>query len=570
MLGKRRNLFILCLSLLLALSLVGTAYAQPADTKDHWAEKQISNWVDNELIAGYPDGTFKPNNSITRAEFAVLANKACGYTASAPVTFSDVNTTDWYYGEVARAVAAGYISGYPDGTFKPNGEITRQEVAVVIARILELDTSGVDILSVFKDAEAIPEWSQGFVNAVVAAEYMRGYPDQTFQAAKSITRAEAVVTLDNAIAIETVTTYTYDEAGTYGPETDTATVEGNVAITVPGVTLQNTLITGNLLLAEGIGDGDVTLKNVTVKGNTTIKGGGADSVYLEDCTLPNITISREGVRVVASGSTSVNIVTLESGATLIEVTLTGEGFEKVVISQVVPANAAIILEGNFTAVEVNAKDAKIEIPSESQVETLTLNAATEVTGEGKIGTANINANGVVIAQKPDTANVAKDVTSANVDGKEVGASKPSSGGGGATAPLVTTAKVTVNNVAYQVDITDGKKGTINLEELDLTAVLSSGEINVDKNCSLTLTVPANIFTSRGLDVSQELKTGSNVLNVIEYLGALYPDEGLTLAKIREVFEIGDSNSFVLEGTLKDSGGRTTNVSLEITLPADNV
>ncbi|MEG3071895.1 MAG: hypothetical protein RQM92_14605 [Candidatus Syntrophopropionicum ammoniitolerans] len=323
-----------------------------------------------------------------------------------------------------------------------------------------------------------------------------------------------------------------------------------MAITVPGVTLQNTLITGNLLLAEGIGDGDVTLKNVTVKGNTTIKGGGADSVYLEDCTLPNITISREGVRVVASGSTSVNIVTLESGATLIEVTLTGEGFEKVVISQVASANAAIILEGNFTAVEVNAKDAKIEIPSESQVETLTLNAATEVTGEGKIATANINANGVVIAQKPDTANVAKDVTSANVDGKEVGASKPSSGGGGggggATAPLVTTAKVTVNNVAYQVDITDGKKGTINLEELDLTAVLSSGEINVDKNCSLTLTVPANIFTSRGLDVSQELKTGSNVLNVIEYLGALYPDEGLTLAKIREVFEIGDSNSFVLE------------------------
>ncbi|NLJ76142.1 MAG: S-layer homology domain-containing protein [Peptococcaceae bacterium] len=396
MLSKRRNLLILCLSLLLVLSLVGTAYAQPADIKGHWAEKQISNWVDNELIAGYPDGTFKPDNSITRAEFAVLANKACGYTASAPVTFSDVNTADWYYGEVARAVAAGYISGYPDGTFKPNGEITRQEVAVVIARILELDITSVDALSVFKDAEAIPQWSQGFVNAVVAAEYMRGYPDQTFQAAKSITRAEAVVTLDNAIAIETVTTYTYDEAGTYGPETDTATVEGNAMITVPGVTLQNTLITGNLLLGEGIGDGDVTLKNITVKGNTTIKGGGADSVYLEDCTLPNITISREGVRVVASGSTSVNIVTLESGATLVEVTLDGEGFEKVVVSQVVPAEAAITLEGNFTAVEVNAKDAKIEIPSESKVETLTLNAATKVTGKGAVVTTLANVDGSTI------------------------------------------------------------------------------------------------------------------------------------------------------------------------------
>ncbi len=421
----------LCLvvALCLVFGLASTAYGSMPDVNSHWAQASIEKWVESGLITGYPDGTFKPDNSITRAEFSVLANKACEYTAGGPVTFSDVNTTDWYYEEVARAVAAGYISGYPDGTFKPNGEITRQEVAVVIARILELDTSDTSALAGFTDAEAIPEWSQGFINAVVAMGCMQGYPDLTFQATKSITRAEAVVTLDNAIAIKTVATYTYDEAGTYGPETDTATAEGNVTITVPGVTLQNTLITGDLLLEEGIGDGDVTLKNITVKGNTTIKGGGTDSVYLEDCTLPSVTISREGVRVVASGSTSVNIVTLESGATLVEVTLTGEGFETVVVSQVVPAEAGITLEGNFTAVEVNAKDAKIEIPSESQVETLTLNAATKVTGEGKIGTADINAKGVVIEQKPATTNVAKGIT-ANVAGRVVGSvSSPSSGGG---------------------------------------------------------------------------------------------------------------------------------------------
>ena len=239
-----RGWLVLCLTLYMILTTAGTASAQPGDISGHWAENQISVWVNAGLISGYEDGTFKPNNSITRAEFAVLANKVCGYTASTPANFSDVKPTDWYYGEVSKAVAAGYISGYTDGTFRPNGIITRQEAAVMISRMLKLVNTESTVLNTFTDANSIPQWSREAISAVVTKGYMKGYPDQTFQATKSMNRAEAVVVLDGSVGIKANTsTITYDKAGTYGPATGTTTFEGNVVISVPGVTLQNTVIT---------------------------------------------------------------------------------------------------------------------------------------------------------------------------------------------------------------------------------------------------------------------------------------------------------------------------------------
>ena len=80
------------------------------------------------LHRGLPDGTFKPDNSITRAEFVTLVNKAFNMTAKAEIDFTDVPAGAWYYGEVAKAKAAGYIGGYPDNTMRPDNPISRQEL----------------------------------------------------------------------------------------------------------------------------------------------------------------------------------------------------------------------------------------------------------------------------------------------------------------------------------------------------------------------------------------------------------------------------------------------------------
>jgi hypothetical protein len=115
-----------------------------------------------------------------------MANRAFSFTETADINYSDVAAGDWYATEIAKAKAAGYIAGYEDGTMKPNAEISRQEVAKIMATILKLDISN-GVIEYFTDAEAIPAWSKDFISAMVKAAYMNGYPDGSFQPAKSST-----------------------------------------------------------------------------------------------------------------------------------------------------------------------------------------------------------------------------------------------------------------------------------------------------------------------------------------------------------------------------------------------
>ena len=192
------TVIFLC-SIVLGTLPVQSARAQFSDIKGSWAEEQINDWVDRGLAGGYPDGTFKPNNQITRAEFVALTNRAFGkQNPTAPrAGFKDVKESHWFYPEVAAATAAGYGAGYTDGTFKPLNPITRQEAASIVARLLQLESSGAD--KAFADDGAIAAWAGDAVNAVAAAGIMGGYPDGTFKGTNPITRAEAVATLDRAV-----------------------------------------------------------------------------------------------------------------------------------------------------------------------------------------------------------------------------------------------------------------------------------------------------------------------------------------------------------------------------------
>ncbi|MGI5921584.1 MAG: SwmB domain-containing protein [Syntrophomonadaceae bacterium] len=425
MIRRCRLTIILILGLFMILTATAGSIAQPSDIHEHWAQKQITSWLQKGLASGYPDGSFKPDNSITRAEFITLTNRAFSFTEKADINYSDVEPDNWFAAEIARAQAAGYISGYDDGTMKPNQPISRQETAAIIARICKLDTSShLNAVNKFKDAGTIPAWSKGSIGAVVAQGYMSGYPDQTYHPEKPISRAEAVVTLDNATKalVPGDGDTTYSKAGIYGPASNVDTVQGNVFISASDITLQNLKITGNLILGEGIGDGDATLRNVTVVGSTVIQGGGSHSIVFENCLVPNITVNKAGVRVVASGSTSINQVQLNSGATLVETSITAAGFKNVTLTQSIPTNTPVSLEGSFDDINVQtskiqlnlnsgivlnlqvmetAKDSSINIADNATVSMLTLNAPASVTGRGIIQTAQVNVSGSSFEQKPE-------------------------------------------------------------------------------------------------------------------------------------------------------------------------
>lgn len=164
------------------------------DLEKSWAKEQIKEWLNNGLVNGYPDNSFKPKNNITRAEFIAIVNRALGFTKKDFVTFSDVDSNKWYYNDVARACSAGYISGYENNKFQPEKNISRQEVAAILFRLLKLANNNDNIkLQEFKDFDEIPKWSREYLNEVVNEGYITDYyPKYTYLHIKFLEPMEAV------------------------------------------------------------------------------------------------------------------------------------------------------------------------------------------------------------------------------------------------------------------------------------------------------------------------------------------------------------------------------------------
>lgn len=393
------------------------------DIQGHWAEAQIQSWLDQGWLFGYPDNTIRPDREITRAEFASMVNRVFQYDSMAIIDFSDVSD-EWFVNEIAKAVAAGYYSGYPDGTIRPNHPISRQEVAAVVARILGKSSGNPDAaIQSFSDADHIAWWSKGAIASVTEAGIMQGYPNGTFQPAKEITRAEAVAALERTRKAWTSQLVEFDQPGVYGSGdgSEPQMIKGDVVVSVPGVTLKNMVIDGDLLLGKGIGEGDVTLDHVAVYGLTTMNGGGGNSVHIQNSTLNQVVIDKVdgNIRVVVSGTTVVREVALHSGANLEEIDLTDEGFGTISVN--LTKDGEVILSGDFeyvrvqtpgVAVEIKrgsvqnldideqAAGTKVHVQEDASVERLILNAASDVTGNGSIHTAEVNAKGSSFEREP--------------------------------------------------------------------------------------------------------------------------------------------------------------------------
>ena len=152
---------------------------------------------------GYTDGTFRPDNAITRAEAAALLVRTMvdDFHPTAPVPniqgrFSDVPATEWFHRYVAWAYDADIIRGYPDGSFRPNNRVSREEVAAMVARLV--DGGGTAGNMPFPDANQISPWARNYVYTAYREGWMRGDAGGLFRPTDSLTRAE-MVTIANRI-----------------------------------------------------------------------------------------------------------------------------------------------------------------------------------------------------------------------------------------------------------------------------------------------------------------------------------------------------------------------------------
>lgn len=169
-----------------------------ADIVGHWSQAEVNDMSDRLVIQGVSDTEFRPDATITRAEFAAIVVRGLGIQPAASAKqFSDVSDSDWYAGVVQAAVNFKLINGYEDGTFRPNQSITRQEAMTVLARTLSIaklndklsDAEVKQQLAAFTDGEAVADWAKLGVAATVSHKLVNGR-DGKLDFTANLTRAE--------------------------------------------------------------------------------------------------------------------------------------------------------------------------------------------------------------------------------------------------------------------------------------------------------------------------------------------------------------------------------------------
>jgi|GEM_PF-1449933 len=406
--GKSYMSLIICMIYMLIASTVSFA----TDYEGHWAEEAIVSALESSYIAGYPDGTFKPNENVSRAEFFSMVNQYYGFTNITEVSFKDVAKGDWYEETISKALAANYVAGYSDGSIRPNAPITREEAAIVLSKASKLATSDVASLT-FTDSKQIASWSKPFVNAVINRGYLKGYEDATFRPQNNITRAEAVSALET---IKQLNQNRYKAAGIYGSDNETV-ISNSVTIESDGITLNHYKIMGDLIITEVLGDGNLVLNQVTVLGDTIIRGGGANSIHMNGGSYQEIIVEKiasDAVRIVSDDTKKLNLHISERAQNqriildgyFGDVSLEGKN---VIVETMANTNIK-----NMT-IDQRAVGSKLVLPINSRIETLMVNAKTDITGRGYIQSATVTAKDVSFETKPnrlyDTANANRQASS---------------------------------------------------------------------------------------------------------------------------------------------------------------
>lgn len=181
--------------------LPGGATAFTDVAPNYWAKSYIEALASKGVIAGFPDGTFKPNEPVTRAQFAAIINKAFAPQAQQQATnFSDVSSDFWAYNAIQTATKSPFLAGYPNNTFRPQLEIPRVQVLVSLANGLGLTANNPNVTSVYADAAQIPNWAQPSVAAATTRGLVVNYPTATqLNPSRQATRAEVAAFVYQAL-----------------------------------------------------------------------------------------------------------------------------------------------------------------------------------------------------------------------------------------------------------------------------------------------------------------------------------------------------------------------------------
>lgn len=420
--ARRTAGVLLCVTLLFGVSLTLT---QPAEAAS-WMDPYLNQMKEWGVMKGDANGNLHGERVITRAEFVTLVNRAFGYREMGENPFKDVPNNAWYANDIRIAYKAGYFQGSSPTTASPYASVTREQAVVLIGRSLRMQNTPGYTLD-YQDSSRIGHWSRGIIHQATEMGIIGGYADGTFRPKQAITRGQAASILARAIGT------LVNQSG----EQDVGNVYGNLTITAPGVTLSNTVITGNLYLTGGIGLDDVVLNNVTVGGKIVVCGAGSShkgesSVILRNVTANGLEIdsmTNQYLSVRAEGLTSIKDTVARTSSYIEDLTADGKGLSLIKldgavgaqfqlagnIKEVINRSPASFLGigggvANKVTVDERATGSTLDIGANGTVRDLNLDTAATVTGKGDITNATVNATGSTIPMLPDTVVVRPGVT----------------------------------------------------------------------------------------------------------------------------------------------------------------
>ncbi|MBE5812325.1 MAG: hypothetical protein E7314_01555, partial [Clostridiales bacterium] len=392
--NSKRILSMVLSMVLLCSNVLAAPISSVVDMPTWWSQKAMEEAVLNDVLTA-ENNLVRPGEKLTRAEMAQGITNAFGATKKASLSgFTDVPTNAWYYDAMSKAVGMGIISGYGNGLIKPEKKITREEMFTVIYNALELEEGNVYLLNKFNDRKSVSDWAEKVVARMVENRYVAGNAKGSLKPTESITREEFAQVMKNIFAKY------YNAPGTY-----TDVPDGTVIISTPGVILKNAKITGDLIIADGLGTGDVTLDNVDVYGRTLVRAGGENAVKLiNDTTL-------SGKLIINNDISKVKIYNSKSTVKNVEVK-TPTIFEGEFGNIEVKESTEVEIKGNVNNLVLNEKtDVKVTSGEVKQIQVKNTATKTTISGEGKVTQVNVNANDVTV-----TVPKAKVTTGINVTG----------------------------------------------------------------------------------------------------------------------------------------------------------
>ena len=242
-----------------------------SDFPTGWSYAAMTDAVNNGLLTGYGDGTIRPQERLTRAQMAAIINRAFGAEIKADIAgkYGDVNPGDWFYDDIAKAVNMKTFAGDDSGNMRPNEPITREDAMVVISRALVVSSMGTELLCNYTDRDTVDGYAEAAVCAFLDRHYVQGYGDGTIRGRNYITREEFAQIMDNIFAAYV----------RVGGEITVGNSEGEVIITGDNIGAGNTVrisssyINGDLIIGDGLSTADIIIENVDVKGRILLRGG---------------------------------------------------------------------------------------------------------------------------------------------------------------------------------------------------------------------------------------------------------------------------------------------------------